>query len=129
MTGNKCLLDTSIIIHAFKQNNTIAERLDKISEIFVPIEVVGELCYGAYKSANPTKHLGQINSFLLNCKIISPDRTTADVYGNIKTALMQKGKPIPENDIWIAAIAQQHEIPLFTTDNHFSEISSISLLK
>jgi tRNA(fMet)-specific endonuclease VapC len=65
---------------------------------------------------------------LLNCKVLAPDTTTGDVYGNIKAALMKKGKPIPENDIWIAAMARQYNLQLFTTDNHFTEIDNLSLL-
>ena len=129
MTGNKCLLDTSVIIHAFKNDNAVTERLDTFGEIYVPVEVEGELCYGAYKSANPEKHMTQIQSFLLNCKILSPDRITADIYGSIKAGLMKKGKPIPENDIWIAALARQYDLDLFTTDKHFAEIDNIILLK
>ncbi len=123
------MLDTSIIIHAFKNNTSIAERLDSIREIYVPTFVEGELCYGTYKSSNPEKHIAQIRFFLLNCKILSPDSTTANIYGEIKAALVKKGKPIPENDIWIAAIALQFNLALFTTDNHFSEIENIELLK
>ena len=129
MTGNKCLLDTSVIIHAFRNNNTVATLLDTMAEVYVPVTVIGELYYGAYKSADPTKHITQVQSFLLNCKILSPDAVTGDTYGNIKAALVKKGKPIPENDIWIAAMARQYDLPLFTTDNHFSEIENISLIK
>jgi tRNA(fMet)-specific endonuclease VapC len=129
MTGNKCLLDTSVVIHSFKKNNAIGEQLDTIAEIYVPVTVIVELYYGAYKSSNPLKHISQIQSFLINCKILLPDAATADAYGNIKAALIKKGKPIPENDIWIAAIACQYNLPLFTTDHHFSEIDNISLLK
>lgn len=129
MTGNKCLLDTSVIIHAFKNKNTITDRLNAIAEIYVPVAVVGELYYGAYKSTNPEKHIKQIQSFLMNCKILSPDAITGDTYGNMKAALIKKGKPIPENDIWIAAMARQHNLPLFTTDNHFTEIDNLALLQ
>jgi tRNA(fMet)-specific endonuclease VapC len=129
MTGSKCLLDTSIIIHAFKNNGEIAAQLDLISEIYVPVIVVGELHYGAYKSANPQKHISQVQAFLQNCKILGSDSGTAEMYGDIKAILMKKGKPIPENDIWIAAVARQYNIPLFTADNHFSEIETISLFR
>ena len=129
MTGSKCLLDTSVIIHAFKNNNTVAEKLNAIMDVYVPVAVVGELYYGAYKSADPEKHIKQIQSFLLNCKVLAPDLLTGDVYGHVKAALIKKGKPIPENDIWIAAMARQHNLPLFTTDNHFIEIDNLSLLK
>lgn len=63
MTGNKCLLDTSIIIHSFKSVNVIGERLDNIVEIYVPLIVVGELYYGAYKSGSVEKHIGRIEAF------------------------------------------------------------------
>ena len=128
MTGNKCLLDTSVIIHVFKRHNTIASQLDEMSEVYVPVAVIGELFYGAYKSADAVKHITQLQSFLLNCKTLLPDAMTADIYGNIKSVLVRKGKPIPENDIWIAATARQYNLPLFTTDNHFKEIDSISLV-
>lgn len=129
MTGNKCLLDTSVIIHVFKKNNAVAEKLDAMQEIYVPVEVVGELYYGAYRSSNPAKHISQVQTFLTNCNILSADKITADIYGNIKATLTGKGKPIPENDLWIAAIAQQHRIPLFTTDGHFKEIIGISFVE
>ena len=129
MTGNKCLLDTCVIIHAFKQKNTITEKLNAIPEIYVPVTVVGELYYGAYKSADPSKHITQIQAFLLNCKMLPLDAITGDIYGSIKAALIRKGKPIPENDIWIAAVARQHILPLFTTDAHFSEIDNLSMFE
>ncbi len=129
MTGNKCLLDTNVIIDVFKNKNTVADRLDTIAEIYVPVMVVGELYYGAYRSANPEKHILQVQSFLRNCQVLLSDASTAEVYGGIKAALMAKGKPIPENDIWIAAVARQYNLPLFTADNHFTEIDSITLFK
>jgi tRNA(fMet)-specific endonuclease VapC len=55
------------------------------------------------------------------------DEETSLAYGNIKAALRKKGKPIPENDIWIAAIAEQHKLIVITRDKHFKEIESIKL--
>ncbi|MEO6521841.1 MAG: type II toxin-antitoxin system VapC family toxin [Mucilaginibacter sp.] len=127
MTGNSCLLDTSVIIHSFK-NPSVAKQLDSFSEIFVPSIAAGELYFGAYRSSNPSKHLTQVNSFLQNCTIVVVSNETAILYGSIKADLLTKGKPIPENDIWIAAVAIEHQLPLFTTDNHFKEVDGISLV-
>lgn len=127
MTGSKCLLDTSVIIHAFRENNAVSIKLDAIAEVYVPLIVIGELFYGAYKSTDPVKHIERIQIFLSNCIILNPDGATADMYGSIKAALMKKGKPIPENDIWIAAMALQYNLPLFTTDKHFAEVETLSL--
>ena len=128
MIGNRCFLDTSVIVHAFRSNSKVSEKLDTMEEIYVSVTVIGELYYGAYKSGDAGKHLKQIQSFLNNCKILPTDIITADIYANIKAALSKKGKPIPENDIWIAAIALQYNLQLYTTDGHFNEIDGINLL-
>lgn len=127
MTGSKCLLDTSIIIQSFKRNNAVGKYLDGIEEIYVPVTVVGELYYGAYKSGTAEKHIERIEIFLSSCKLLQTDLATATAYGNIKAAQTRKGKPIPENDIWIAATAMQHKLPLYTSDRHFNEIEGINL--
>ncbi|MBC7399042.1 MAG: type II toxin-antitoxin system VapC family toxin [Mucilaginibacter sp.] len=119
MTGNKCFLDTSVIIHFFKSNASIIELLKTFQEVYVSNIVVGELYYGAYASSNATKHIQQIQDFLTDCIIVSPDLDASIAYGKLKADLKRKGSPIPENDIWIAAIAIEQNIPLFTTDNHF----------
>ncbi len=113
MTGNNCLLDTSIVLHVFKQNKQIAARLNTFTEVFIPLIVIGELYYGAYASADPERHIQQTNEFLLNCKITHFDTVTSTTYGKIKAELKRKGRPIPENDIWIAASAIQYDLPLF----------------
>jgi tRNA(fMet)-specific endonuclease VapC len=128
MTGSKCLLDTSVIIHIFKSNPDIIAQLHAFSEIFVPSIAAGELYYGAYCSAHIKKHLDQSNQFLKNYTILSPDVITGDFYGRIKKRLKDKGKPIPENDIWIAAIAIQFNLTLFAVDKHFKEINDITLV-
>jgi len=61
------------------------------------------------------------------CEIIPIDRKTAEIYGRIRAELQRKGKPIPENDIWIAAVAQQHQMTLITNDRHFIDIEKIKL--
>ena len=129
MTGNKCLLDTSIIIHYFKKNSDIITRLHAFSEIFVPSIAAGELYYGAYRSANVQKHLDQTHGFLKNYTILVTDIITANLFGSIKTALKSKGKPIPENDIWIAAASIQANVPLVTRDPHFHRIGQLKLVE
>jgi len=57
-----------------------------------------------------------------------PDLATAEHYGGIKTTLRKKGKMIHENDIWIAAVAIQHNLPLFTADKQFKEIDDLLLI-
>jgi predicted nucleic acid-binding protein len=60
-----------------------------------------------------------------NTRIITHDEITAQFYANVFNALKIKGKPIPTNDIWIAASALQNGLALFTLDSHFTEIECL----
>jgi tRNA(fMet)-specific endonuclease VapC len=106
----------------------ITKTLDELSEVFISTVAIGELYYGAYCSSAPEKHIIMIEDFLQQCKIISIDKQCSITYGKIKAQLKVKGKPIPENDIWIASVALANNFTLYTTDNHFAKIPDIKLL-
>lgn len=127
MTGNNILLDTNIVIELFKGNAAVAAFLETQQTVDIPFAVLGELYLGAYRSSNPKKHLQQIEAFLENCNVLIADDETANQYAIIKTALLKKGKPIPENDMWIAAISKQFDLKLHTQDKHFKEITGLNL--
>jgi tRNA(fMet)-specific endonuclease VapC len=114
MTGSNILLDTSIVIELFKGNPSVTSSLENHQSVNIPFAVLGEIYLGAYRSSNSKKHLKQINDFLKKCNVLIADNETANYYALIKTELLNKGKPIPENDIWIAAVAKQYELKLIT---------------
>lgn len=126
MTGNNCLLDTSIIVQSFR-NIFTARQLDNLGSVYVSTVALGELLFGAYRSERLEKHLKETENFLIKCTLLVPDRTTADLYGKTKASLMKKGSPIPDNDIWIAASAIQHNLPLYTADVHFRHVEGLQL--
>ncbi|MCL0081480.1 type II toxin-antitoxin system VapC family toxin [Peptococcaceae bacterium] len=128
MSG-RFLIDTNIIIALFAGEVGIREHLKQVEEIFVPCIVLGELYFGAYKSSRISDNLAQINDFALSSAVLSCDMVTAKEYGNIKNMLRAKGRPVPENDIWIAAIANQYKLILVTRDTHFDEINSLRLVR
>jgi tRNA(fMet)-specific endonuclease VapC len=84
--------------------------------------VLGELYCGAYLSGNPTRTLFEIRNFLSAVNLLSPEEATAEHYGRIRAQLAKGGTPIPENDIWIAALAMEHQLPLAARDVHFDRI-------
>ncbi len=128
MIGNKVILDTSVVIELFRGDQEVLSFLNKQQNVFIAAAVLAELYLGAYRSANVQKHIEQIKAFLLQCTVLSADQATAEACAKVKAALLKKGKPIPENDIWIAATAIQYDLPLYTNDNHFSEVENISLV-
>ncbi len=91
----------------------------------MPSIVLGELYFGARKSGRVEENLALIDEFATNSSILACDTDTAKEYGVIKNTLQEKGRPIPENDIWIAAIARQYKLIVVTRDTHFDEIESL----
>lgn len=127
MSG-KYLLDTNIVIGLFKEDQAILTFLKKGYEIYLNVIVLGELYYGAYKSNKVAENLQAINEFSETNVILDCDENTSRNYGNIKKNLGDKGTPIPDNDLWIAAIAKQHGLVVITRDDHFSQVDEISIL-
>lgn len=122
------MLDTTVVVGYFRRDPALHKKIDQVGDVYLPLVVLGELFYGAYKSANPIKMLAQVKEFLSGCILVYPNQTTADLYGQIKTELAVAGKPIPQNDLWVAAAAKELDLPLATRDQHFSWISGLSVL-
>ena len=120
------LLDTNVVIALFAGDMAVHRHLMAADEIYVPSIVIGELSFGALKSGRPAENLARVEEFAANNVVLGCDSETALRYGAVKAALHRAGRPIPENDIWIAAIALQHEQTLVTDDAHFSAIEGLS---
>jgi len=125
--NGRCLLDTNIIIALFAKDLAIHEHIVNVAEVFIPCIVIGELYFGAFNSLKFQENLTRIDEFVLNNTVLACNTETAKRYGDIKNHLKEKGQPIPENDIWIAAIAQQYDLTLITKDSHFEVIENLKI--
>lgn len=119
------LLDTNIVIALFAGDKSVADRLGAVSSVYVPAIVLGELFYGSYKSTRVQANLHQIEQFAAQSAVLKCDTDTARHYGRLKDDLRRKGRPVPENDIWIAALSIQHDMMLVTRDAHFAEVDEL----
>jgi len=124
MSG-RFLLDTNIIIALFADEIGVKANLAAAQEVFVPSIAVAELCYGARKSRKPNENLARIDEFAAGNVVLELDTETARQYGDVKNKLRIKGQPLPENDIWIAALALRHNLTLATRDSHFQEMEGL----
>lgn len=97
-------------------------------EICIPSIVVGELYYGAQKSGKRQANMVRVDRFAEINVILNCDEVTARHYGQIKNQLKENGRLIPENDIWIAAIALQYELTLVTRDKHFDAVADLEVV-
>lgn len=123
--NGRFLLDTNIVIALFAKDPSVQDRIRDATEVFVPATVLGELYYGAQKSKHVQENLERINNFAKDNVVIACTTETAKQYGQIKSLLRKKGRPIPDNDIWIAAISKQYSFTLVSRDTHFNEIEDL----
>jgi tRNA(fMet)-specific endonuclease VapC len=128
MTGNSVLLDSSVIVRHFRNAEAVSDKLAAFEELHVPQTALGELYYGAFKSARFEENLEKIEQFLVAVYVLGADNETALQYGKIAAQLARDGTPIPQNDIWIAAVAVQCGVPLATTDEHFRRVEGLNVL-
>jgi len=124
--AGEVLLDTNIVIAFFGLETAVCERVAE-SDIIVSSTVLGELYYGARKSGQTASNLTRLDEFSASVAVLPCDSATARYYGEIKDRLRAKGRPIPDNDIWVAAVALQYGLPLATRDEHFKHVESLLL--
>lgn len=122
------LLDTSVVIDHLRGRIDLSEKASPGEPLFISLIVLGELYKGVLKSTSPERNLSALETFLQSVAVLSPDTATAVQYAKIAVSLERKGTPIPENDIWIAAMAIECGMPLATRDAHFGNVEGLFLL-
>ncbi len=129
MVIKSVLVDTNAYT-AFKKNESEAVDIFKTaSKLYVSSIVLGELQAGFAVGNKQIKNQQELATFLQLEKVnlLIVDEMTACYYGQVYKQLREKGNPIPTNDMWIAAIALQYDLPLFSYDKHFSVIEGLNV--
>jgi tRNA(fMet)-specific endonuclease VapC len=124
--NGKLLLDTNAVIAIFAGDAEVQVAMRNVVECFLPAIVVGELHYGAQRSSKVAQNVATIQAFCSAATVLPCDEATALEYARIKNALRAKGRPIPENDVWIAAVATQHRLELLSNDVHFDAVNGLT---
>ncbi|MDZ4814655.1 MAG: type II toxin-antitoxin system VapC family toxin [Verrucomicrobiota bacterium] len=119
------ILDTNAISALLAGDTDLAEVLDVESRHHLPVIVLGEYRYGLLSSRHRKKLEKLLAELVSESWIISPDEETSLVYAQIRHGLKSSGKPIPENDIWIAALACQHDLHIVSRDVHFDHVPQV----
>jgi tRNA(fMet)-specific endonuclease VapC len=121
-------LDTNAAIALLNNQSGIFSLLGSYDIICLPVTVCGELIYGAKNSKLSAKNEKRYLAFIESCELLDINLVTAETYGSLRLELKKKGRPIPENDIWIAAVCVVNEIPLCTFDKHFQSIKRLKII-
>lgn len=120
-------LDTNRLTDLFRGDAALAERLGECDEVWLPLMVLAEIQAGFYGGSEQHRNEVLLRSFLIRptAGVLLPARETAEFYARLFVQLKRAGTPIPDNDLWIAALALQHDLVLITRDRHFESIPQL----
>ena len=123
------ILDTNAVSALLSGDRSLARILQPADRHHLPVIVIGEYRYGLQRS----RHRQTLRTFLetLVCEslVLRVDEATTVHYAAVRNELRERGRPIPENDVWIAALARQHDQPIVSHDEHFDGIAGIERLE
>ena len=126
--AGEVVVDTSVLVAHLRKDAVVTSKLRETDVFFVPLTVIGELHFGACRSADVGRARDRLRTLLSVAAVLYPDDDTAYAYGEIKGDLADRGVRIPDNDIWIAASAVQYGLPLAARDEHFERVKNLNLL-
>lgn len=124
------LLDSNVVSEIANHNQTVIAKLNQAQAVFLPSIVLGELYFGVYKIAQTRRGRdlrAEYDALANRVGVLPCDRATADFYARVRGELELKGQRIPENDMWIAALALQHGLALATRDGHFKRVNGLAV--
>jgi len=126
---NKILIDTNIYSLALKGDQKTITILQHAEEIGISSISIGELLSGFKGGNREDENRRELNEFLdvPRVQIYPIDENTSEFYANTLNNLRKAGTPIPTNDIWIASVAFQHGLKLFTMNQHFRNVPGLIL--
>lgn len=109
---NGKLLDTNVLVRLFNGDKKIIDYLSKQNDIRLSSISLGELLFGAEKSRRTEENKNKAIAFFSRYNLYETSKEVAAEYGKIKSALLKAGNPIPENDLWLAAVAKANDFAI-----------------
>ena len=120
-------LDSNRLTDLFQGDTELAARRENSDEVWIPLVVLAEIKAGFYGGSQQHRNETLLRKFLAKptVDVLFPGRETAEQYARLFVQLKRAGSPIPDNDLWIAALALEHDLTLITRDRHFQRIPQL----
>ena len=120
-------MDTNRIVDLFRGDAELAEQLGTCEEVWIPLIVLGEIKAGFHGGTQQRRNEMLLSRLLAKTTVdvLLPSRETTEHYARIFVQLKRAGTPIPDNDLWIAALVLEHNLILITQDQHFERIPQL----
>ncbi len=123
------LIDTSAYSALQKGSMPIKKILENADQIYIPTIVIAELKAGFAFGANMTVNESLLDKFTSDSavSVVNIDESTPNIFAELYAQLRNKGRAIAQNDLWIASLALQYQLPLLTLDVGFASIKQLEL--
>jgi predicted nucleic acid-binding protein len=126
----RILIDSNRFIDFCAGDAEVLEAFESAALLVIPFVVLAEIRIGALSLRQGAGQARVLNELLNQpgVRTIHSTDATTHHYAAIYAQLKRRGRPIPTNDIWIAALAIEHSLVLYSRDAHFDEIPSLARL-
>ena len=122
------ILDTNALSAYLDRKPEAVALVSEARELAIPVMVAGEFAFGIAQSRHRETYERSLQRMLDRCTVLDMGIETARHYAAIRLELKGAGKPIPANDVWIAALSRQHAIPVMSRDTHFDFVGGLRRL-
>ena len=122
------ILDTHALSAVADGEVSAVELVAGADRVALPVIVLGEYRLGIAQSRHRASYEGWLRQWIATVTVLDIDDGTTHSYSAIGLELKRKGKPIPANDLWIAALCRQHSLPLVSRDRHFDFVAGLQRL-
>lgn len=119
------ILDTNALSAAAEREPAAMQAVAQAERVAVPVIVIGEYRMGIAQSRYRETYERWLREWIAAVEVLEVDEETTVSYAAIGFELKRAGKPIPSNDLWIAALCRQHSLPLLSRDQHFDLVAGL----
>ncbi len=119
------ILDTNALSAAADREPGALAVVAGAERVAVPVIVLGEYRLGIAQSRHRAEYENWLREWIMAVMVLDVDQETARHYATIGLELKRAGRPIPVNDLWIAALCRQHALPLVSRDRHFDWVAGL----
>jgi predicted nucleic acid-binding protein len=120
------ILDTNALSAMADGDSGVGLVLQRAGEVAIPVIVLGEYRYGIRQSRHASRYQRWLAEVVPACRVLPVSDDTANEYALVREELKKSGRPIPSNDVWIAALVRQHRMPLLSRDGHFDFVKGLN---
>ncbi len=123
------ILDTNALSAVADNEPAAALLFRRAATIELPVITLGEYRFGLADSRHREEYEEWLDALVVAARVLPVDATTSEYYAEIRSELRRAGRPIPSNDLWIAALSRQHRLALMTQDRHFDAVRGLERIE